>query len=248
MSPYLQLFFEKVWAWLVAPPLNWALSLSMEWRLEVIAAVLLVAFRYRLFEYFVIGHERADELWRERQRVREWYRYARMSGAKFQAVLKALDRKADTQDRLADRLEDRAGGPYSTGILAEAASRRRRRAEALRSEIRRLRELWREIENQRSECERKPPRSGLVLSLMKQLDSVDEQEAANALAMLNRCRAWFDLESLAPAEMPVAECRRLTQLLMLMAGTSSLGEARNAYHSALKIMRKHDLEWLWEAV
>ncbi len=86
-----------------------------------------------------------------------------------------------------------------------------------------------------------------VLQLMRLLESRDAEMAAQALAELNGIASWFDWQTLAPPEMPAPRRARLVQLLKLMAGTNSVGEACNAYRGALRMLRQIECAWQWEA-
>jgi hypothetical protein len=86
-----------------------------------------------------------------------------------------------------------------------------------------------------------------VLQLMRRLDADDPKSASAALADLNGIQSWFDWGTLVPKDMASARRSRLIQCLRLMAGTSSVGEARNAYRSALRMMQQSDAGWQWEA-
>lgn len=77
-----------------------------------------------------------------------------------------------------------------------------------------------------------------VLQLMRLLESSDAEAAADALAELNGVTQWFDWQSLAPSEMSASQRARLVQLLRLMAGTNSVGEACNAYRRALRMLHQ----------
>lgn len=86
-----------------------------------------------------------------------------------------------------------------------------------------------------------------VLQLMRLLQSSDGEAAADALAELNGVTQWFDWQSLAPREMPASQRTRLVQVLRLMAGTNSIGEACNAYRTALRMLEQNQCAWQWEA-
>jgi hypothetical protein len=86
-----------------------------------------------------------------------------------------------------------------------------------------------------------------VLQLMRRLDSDETELASAALADLNGIQSWFDWSTLVPKEMAGALRARLIQCLRLMASTSSVGEARNAYRSALRMMQQGEAAWQWEA-
>lgn len=86
-----------------------------------------------------------------------------------------------------------------------------------------------------------------VLQVMRRLDSDDAEAAFDALAELNGIRGWFDWETLAPKEMAATQRARVVRLLQLMAGTTSVGEARNAYRTALRMMEADNRGWHWKA-
>lgn len=92
-----------------------------------------------------------------------------------------------------------------------------------------------------------PQKPTHVPRLMRLLDSPDGDAAIDALGVLNRIRVSFDWETLAPAEMAGAQRVRFVQLLRLMSGTNSVGEARNAYRSALRMLEQNNWKWRWDA-
>ena len=82
---------------------------------------------------------------------------------------------------------------------------------------------------------------------MRGLHSTDPRAAQSALVELNGIRSWFDWQSFAPKTMAPAQKKRFVQVLLLMAGTNSLGEARSAYRVAFEMLRQNDAGWQWEA-
>jgi hypothetical protein len=82
---------------------------------------------------------------------------------------------------------------------------------------------------------------------MQRLDSLDDRAANGALGELKRIGNWFDWEGLAPKEMAPPQRERLVKLLRLMAGTTSLDEARNAYRTALRMLQERNWDRQWEA-
>src|SRR5262249_40598850 len=86
-----------------------------------------------------------------------------------------------------------------------------------------------------------------VLGLMHLLDATPEADAQNALMELNEIRPSFDWESLIPEVLAVTDRVRMHRLLQVMAGTTQLGEARNALTFVRNILADHNLSWEnWE--
>jgi hypothetical protein len=286
MSPYLIGFAELIWTWIFAPPLHWAVSLPLEWQIELTVFALLCVFHRLLIEYWFVGRDVVGDWWEDRKWNREWHEFGNMPYGDFHEIMNRLRELAGKEDERASYLERRAGSGFIGGILRKAAARREDRAEWLRDEAKRLRRLWDRIQSerraedlrrqqqeaerrqreeeerreqeeqerrQREEAERrrktKDDRSSMrdkVLSLMRKLESGSEVAAVNALSELNRIRARFDWESLAPVGISQAQRQRLVNVLTLMAGTTSLGEARNALQSARRILEQNHCDWQWE--
>lgn len=247
MSTYLVAVFLSIWNWVLAPPVGWAGSLSLEWQIELGVMLVLVIFRRPIIENTFIGRELSGEWWSERKRQREWFYYGSMEPQTFHELIAALRGKANKQMRLAERLKGRGGGPLTSHVLRRAARRRQVRAQALHSEADRLEALWKTIEKEREKADEGPAARVKVLRLMRRLVSLDEHAAGGAFAELRRMANWFRWESLAPKEMTPPQREKLTKVLRLMAGTSSLDEARNAYCSALRMLQENGWSHYWEA-
>jgi len=247
MSTYIAALAVAIWDWVIAPPIYWWLSLSVEWRIELGALLVCVFFCIPIIENLAIGRERSGEWWTERKRRREWYYYGSMVPGDFRAFLSLLRREAEEQIRLAERLEGRSSRGFLGEILRLAAGRRQKRAEALDAEADRLERLWKAIEKERGSQGDSAAMRAKVLGLMRRLDSLDDRAANGALGELKRIGNCFDWEGLAPKEMAPPQRERLVKLLRLMAGTSSLDEARNAYHTALRMLQERSWDRQWEA-
>jgi hypothetical protein len=247
MSTYVVAFAVAIWDFVIAPPINWLLSLSLEWRIELGALLVCTFFCIPIIENLAIGRERSGEWWTERKRRREWYYYADMELSDFRALLGSMRRLAERQVRLAERLEGRGSRGFLGEILRLAAGRRQKRAEALDAEADRLERLWKAIEKERGSQGDSVATRAKVLGLMRRLDSLDDRAANGALGELKRIGNWFDWEGLAPKEMAPPQRERLVKLLRLMAGTTSLDEARNAYQTALRMLQERNWDRQWEA-
>jgi hypothetical protein len=247
MSTYLLELLLAIWRSVIEPPLNWLLSLSLEWQIELGALLVFVIFCIPIIENYFIGREMSGEWWKERKRRREWYYYGSMEPSDFRAHLNALRREADKQTRLSERLTSRGGRGFQGQVLLRAAYRRQARAASLRAEARRLEHLWNTIEKERGSPGDSTAARAKVLDLMRRLDSANDRAAETALAELRRVGNWFDWETLAPREMAPPQRERLIKLLRLMAGTASLDEARNAYGNALRMLQQSNWDWQWEA-
>jgi hypothetical protein len=247
MSTYLLALVTTIWDWVVAPPLNWLLSISLEWQIELGMLVIFTVFCGSIIEHYFVGWELGGEWWKERKRVREWYYYGSMEPREFRPLVGSIRRKADKEVRLAERLEGRGGGGLKSQVLHRAAWRRRMRAQALHDKADRLEQLWQAIEKERGSPGDSAATRPKVLGLMRRLDSIDEHAAKGALAELKRIGNWFDWECLVPEPMPPPQRDRLVKLLKLMAGTASLNEARNAYRNAFSMLKQNNWDRLWEA-
>lgn len=238
MSTYLFALLATVWNWVFAPPLYWLHSLSLEWQIELGAVLVFAVFCAPIIERIVIGRELSGEWWSERKRRYDWYYYGSMEPREFRAVIAALRRKAEKETRLAERLEGRGGGALTSRVLKKASWRRQMRAEALHAEADRLEALWKAVEKERENAADSPATRAKVLQLMRRLASADDRTAGGALAELKRMGNWFRWETLSPSDMAEPQREKLTKLLRLMAGTSSLEEARNAYRRALNLLQE----------
>jgi hypothetical protein len=287
MSTYLTGFAELIWAWILAPPLHWAMSLPLEWQIELSGLALLCALHRPVIEYWFVARDAVRDWWEEKKWDREWYHYGKLSHPEFCEVIDRIRALAEKEDERASYLERGAGRGFIGSILRKAASRREDRAAWLRGEADRLKRLWDRVQRerraedvrrrseeaerrqreqedrqQREEEERREQEEGerrrktkedrpnmrdKVLSLMRKLESGSELAAVNALSELNRIRARFDWESLAPVGISEAQRQRLVNVLTLMACTTSLGEARNALRSARLILEQNHCDWQWEA-
>jgi hypothetical protein len=247
MSTYLFALFVTIWDWVLAPPLNWLLSLSLEWQIELGALVVFVFFCVPIIEYTFIGRDLSGEWWTERRRRSEWYFIGSMEPREFRGYVASIRRKADKKVRLAERLESRVGNGFKSYVLRQAAWRRQLQAQALQDEADRLEQLWKAIEKQREQAGDGAMGPSKVLRLMRRLDSVDDRVAHGAFAELRRIGNSFNWESLAPRDMAPQHRERLVKYLRLMAGTPSLDEGRNAYHSALRMLEENGWSRQWEA-
>jgi hypothetical protein len=237
MSAYLLALLMTIWEWVLAPPLHWLGSLSIEWQFELGALLVFAVFSITIIENLFIGRELSGEWWSERKRHREWFRIGSMEPREFHAVVTSLRRKAEKETRLSERLQGRGVSALMSQILQRAVWRRQVRAEALHNEADRLEGLWRAIEKERENAER-PETRNKALQLMRRLLSADAPTASGALSELKRMGNWFNWECLAPKDMGAPEREKLTKVLRLMAGTSNLDEARNAYRSAVRLLQE----------
>jgi hypothetical protein len=237
MSAYLLALLMTIWEWVLAPPLHWLGSLSIEWQFELGALLVLAVFSITIIENLFIGRELSGEWWSERKRHREWFRIGSMEPREFHAVVTSLRRKAEKETRLAERLQGRGVSALMSQILQRAVWRRQVRAEALHNEADRLEGLWRAIEKERENADSAETRT-VVLQLMRRLLSADDRTSSAALAELKRKGNSFSWESLAPRGMGPPEREKLTKVLRLMAGTSNVDEARNALRTALRMLQE----------
>jgi hypothetical protein len=245
MSPYLVMAFQSIWEWVLAPPLTGLQSLSHEWQFELAIALILVVFRDRLMEAVVVSGQLTGEWASGQKRRSEWYRIARMDVRTFTALIAALRSKAQKENRLAGRLD--RNGEIMNGPRSRAAQRRYARAHALNNEADRLEALWQTIEQEREKAKEGPAARAEVLRLMRRLLSMDESTASGAFAELRRMGNSFRWDYLVPKELSAPQSERLLKVLRLMAGTTSLDEARTAYRSGLRILQDSGWGHYWEA-
>jgi hypothetical protein len=248
MGGYVLYVIGLTWTWVIAPPVHWALTLSLELQLEFVTLLLIVTFYRPLLVAFVVGRERFCTWREEQQLLREWNFYASMTESAFRTRIDSLRRQADDHDNLAERLERRAEGKYRSGVTRTAATRHQMQAEAIRVEMERIENLWRQIEVARKKEEAEPPVRDKILRLMRRLAGLDEGAAAKALSELNRISSTFEWIGLSAKAMPNEKKTRLVQLLRLMSSTTSVGEARNAYMCAFNMMKEGGWAHLWENV
>ena len=120
------------------------------------------------------------------------------------------------------------------------------KATALSDELERLNNLWlftaRRREDKR-DGEKRAQARRQVLSLMHLLHATYEAYAQDALLELNKLRPTFDWDLLIPQSMPVTDRVRMHRLLQVMAGTTQLGEARNALAFVRHILEDHNFSW-----
>lgn len=245
MSPYLVAVLVTIWDWVFAPPINWVLSLSLEWKIELGLLAIAVLLGRRIIENYFVGRELSGEWLAEHKRKSEWYELWNTNPEAFTARIRALRQQAEQNTRLAERLEGRGGSKLAVSWLRKAAWRRRVTAQANHNEADRLEALWRVVEKERDKAANAANRIK-VLQLMRRLMAHDERVAQEAFAEIRRMSNWFAWESLAPKDLAPQLRDRLVKFLRLMAGTSSLEESRAAYGNALRVLEESGRSRAWE--
>src|ERR1700743_2066870 len=101
MSSYILFVLNEVWDSIFEPPLNWLMSQSSEWKVELALFAALVLFWRRVAELYVVGGDELKEFWKEIRRSREWYHYAAMDEGAFNGILSSYEQSAVRQERQA---------------------------------------------------------------------------------------------------------------------------------------------------
>jgi hypothetical protein len=199
----------------------------------------------RAFERMQAGFLR---WWAARAARGEWHRYSRRTDAQIRQEIDRLRARAERHYRIADVLMETAGNAVSPAEAAKARlldgpiARRFARRNALNAAADRIECLAAEIAKAR-ELQLKEQTRRQAIGLIDRLETEDAGAAEAALAELNTIGPQIDWDSIIPAAIPQPARPRLMKILRQMAGTSSLGEARNAKTQADNIIRTHGVSW-----
>jgi hypothetical protein len=225
-----------------------------------VAALLLFAVSFRwLVEWFAVTlhvvkarlratAEKRRKLAAERAHRIESARFEVMSDEGFAAITGRLKKRIsrhEDQAAILDQSAQRAFGPLAW-ILRKSAKTHIVKAQSLSKEQDRLENLWLFTARRREEKRENENRTRArrqVLGLIHLLHATYEAYAQDALAELNKIRTSFDWDLLIPQSMPVTDRIRMHRLLQVMAGTSQLGEARNALVFVRHILEDHNFTW-----
>jgi len=227
--------------------------------IAIAALVLLaVSFRWLVEWYAVTQHivkaklhavaERRRKALADRTHRLESARFEVLSDEGFATITGRLKKRIARHDDQAAILNDsaqRAFGPLAW-MLRKSAKSHTAKAGILSKEQDRLENLWLFTARRREEKRENENRSRArrqVLGLMHLLHATYEAYAQDALAELNKIRTSFDWDLLIPQSMPVTDRIRMHRLLQVMAGTSQLGEARNALVFVRHILEDHNFTW-----
>jgi hypothetical protein len=225
-----------------------------------VAAVVLFAVSFRwLVEWYAVTHhfvkarlrafaEKRHKAMADRMHRIESARFEVMSDDGYAAITGRLKKKIarhEGQAAILNESAQRVFGPLAW-MLKKSAKTHVAKAKKFSKEQDRLENLWlftaRRREEKR-ENERRARARRQVLGLMHLLHASYEAYAQDALAELNKIRASFDWDLLIPQSMPVTDRIRMHRLLQVMAGTSQLGEARNALVFVRHILEDHNFTW-----
>jgi hypothetical protein len=230
----------------LAVPVRWFLSLPFyDWQLPLIVALLIIAFYGRLLVAFVRTFIRAKAAIADAQFDREWTNLGRMTDPQFAAKIASLKEGAEKKIADAEDLEELAERqrlwvfPGAARKLLNEAERCRQSSDDNLAEIERLQALRAEYKKREAEQGGSIAR---VLGLIRQLTAANPH-AQHALAQLNQLAAGFDWSRLAPADFPPHTRQVMAKTLRMMASTSNINEARNAYGRASQMLQNHRMDW-----
>jgi hypothetical protein len=230
-------------------PWQWFINLPFDWQFPLVGTLVLIICRKQVIIRMALARYLIGEWHADQSYEREWNHYARMDGRQFRDEMEKLQRKAESEGRYADVLEQRARQsrfkrvqiPGGADTLHEGAEKFRQKMQHLTGEVARLKKLRAEIEKQR-DAQGGGTRDR-VIALMNRLHLTTEYAASDALAQLNRIAMSFDWDSLIPLRMPDATHKVMVKALRLMASTSSVEEARTAYGRILHMLEGHRMTW-----
>jgi hypothetical protein len=165
----------------------------------------------------------------EAKRARERAWLARASRRTFDARIAALKASIKRHEELHDLLFQLGMADSIRGDeLHEGATKHKNEAEQLKLEIIRLESLW--------ACQR-------VFRLVDRLVNGSDNDAKIALSELNKIWRQVDWDVFVPKIASNADRQRLIQLFGVMASNAQLGEARNAFAFAQKILNNYKRTW-----
>jgi hypothetical protein len=234
-------------------------QLSPKIWIAIVAIVLFAVSFRRLVEWYAVTHHvvkgRLRAVAEKRRKDRadrthrvESARFEVMSDEGFAAITGRLKKKIARHEDQAAILADSAQRTLAplSWMLKKSAKTHIAKAQALSKEQDRLENLWLFTARRREEKRENENRTRArrqVLGLMHLLHATYEAYAQDALAELNKIRTSFDWDLLIPQSMPVTDRIRMHRLLQVMAGTSQLGEARNALVFVRHILEDHNFTW-----
>jgi hypothetical protein len=235
--------------------------LIRDWWMWVAGVVLVLRYGLRLIEIYAIAKFRTvegvkdgwdwqkwarSEFWRRR----EWERFRDITDARYANLIQRKRQRADKWHQRAQILiflADRAAVslltlPFYAGVLRRQAEKHEAASAAIYRKIERWDLLRRQIKEARDKIMREEGREK-VIGLMELLRSTSETTASYALRQLNEVRNKFDWSILIPSSLPAAVRDQMKKILLVMAGTENVGEARAAFGQAMRILGEHRTKW-----
>jgi hypothetical protein len=222
---------------------EWAGSVPAGAWTAIGGGVLAFVMRDTLFETQAVLSYQLRRAIAEARADREWNRLGSLSESEFDALINARNawaeekfRKADICQSAADEAVGTLGLPGRVKALRRRARKHMAAMHAINADTQRISELKARIESERSKqtVTINPIR---IRKLMGALASESEAAAIGALTELNRLGSRINWESFVHDRMPSAVRERTLNILRRLAGTTSLGEARNCYAQYQQVLR-----------
>jgi hypothetical protein len=226
---------------------GWAGSVSESTWIVAGGTTLAFVMRGTLFETHAVISYTTRRRIMEARADREWDRLGSLSDTEFEELMtwrsewaQAEFNKADVCTQAAKTssiLLDILGRKQS---LRRQAQKHREKMHTINAESERLQDLKAQIDRERAKQSIRVGANG-VRRLMASLMSPSEDIATTALMELNRIAGQIDWEPFLPTGAASAVRTRVLNILRRLAGTNSLGEARNAYAQYQQMAEAHGL-------
>ena len=235
--------------------------LIRDWWMWMAGIVLVLRYGLRMIEIYAIAKFRTvqgvndgwdwqkwarGEFWRRR----EWARFRDISDARYARLIGRKKQRADKRHERAQILnflaERAAVSLLALPFYAEVLRHRSEKHEAASAAIYRKISRWDLLRQQIKEAREKIMREQgreKVIGLMELLRSTSDTTASYALRQLNELRNKFDWSILIPSSLPAAVRDQMKKILLVMAGTQNLGEARAAFGQAMRILGDNRTRW-----
>ena len=241
--------------WLLAWPL------IREWWMWIGGVLFVLHYGLRLVEMMAVGKFRAVQgisdgwswqKWARQEflRRREWARFRDMTEPRYVNLIRRKQRRAEKhreRAQILNYLADKASVsvlslPFYVEILRYRAEKHTAVSSLMDRQVARWDLLRQQIKDAREKIMREEGKDK-VLGLMELLRSSSDVTASYALKQLNELRNAFDWSILIPSTLPAATREQMKKILLLIAGTDNLGEARAAFAQAARILTEHRASW-----
>jgi hypothetical protein len=226
---------------------GWAGSVSETTWIVAGGATLAYVMRGTLFETQAVISYTTRRRIAEARADREWNRLGSLSDTEFEELMTWRSEWAQAEFGKADVCTQAAKSSSllldilgRKGSLRRQAQKHREKMHTINAESERLQDLKGQIDRERAKQSMRVGANG-VRRLMMSLMSASEDIAATALMELNRIAGQIDWEPFLPKGAAAAVRTRVLNILRRLAGTNSLGEARNAYTQYQQMAEGHGL-------